>query len=153
MADAIDRFREKYDEAANGCWLWSAVRNRDGYGSFWTGERRPRRPDGRRGTPIMVLAHRWSYQHFVGPIPDELNVLHRCDTPACVNPDHLFPGTQAANVHDCEQKGRRNQCHLHKLTEAQIEEIRERYTGAYGELAALGREYGVSYTTIRHHLR
>lgn len=149
---ADERFHSKYTITEAGCWEWTGVRNRDGYGSFWTGERFPGR-DGKRGGPVMVLAHRWSHERFVSEIPSGLYVLHTCDTPCCVNPEHLFLGTQADNVRDCAAKGRRNQRHLHKLTEAQIEEIRERYTGEYGQLAALGREFGVAYTTIKHHLQ
>lgn len=103
---ALERFEQKYGIAPSGCWLWQAATNKDGYGSFWSGAYRF---DDRAAGPIMVLAHRWSFEHFVGLIPDGLNVLHHCDTPACVNPAHLFLGTQLDNVRDCAAKGRRNQ--------------------------------------------
>lgn len=102
------------------CWVWSGAKLRGGYGSFWSGEYI--RGDYRNG-PVMVQAHRWSYQHFIGPIPDGLNVLHHCDTPACVNPQHLFAGTQRENVDDATAKRRR----LRKLTPETILRIRETY--------------------------
>lgn len=55
-----------------------------------------------------VKAHRFSYERTNGPIPDRMCVLHRCDTPLCVNPAHLFLGTQHENVLDRERKGRGN---------------------------------------------
>lgn len=78
-----------------GCWLWTAMKFRNsGYGLFyWT-----------RVKPIG--AHRASFIFFNGAIPDGLSVLHRCDVKPCVNPAHLFAGTQADNVRDMSAKGR-----------------------------------------------
>lgn len=107
MTPTRARFTAKYRaDPATGCWLWTAGKNRDGYGSFWSGVYRHEHP---KRSPIMVLAHRWAYEQLVGEVPDGLCVLHACDTPACVNPDHLFVGTQGDNVRDCAAKGRRNQ--------------------------------------------
>lgn len=153
VTTAPARFRASFTVDATGCWLWTRALNSDGYGTFWSGARRAPREDGRRGTPVTVLAHRWSYQFFNGPIPDGHNVLHKCDTPGCVNPDHLFSGTQKDNVADCAAKGRRNQVRYRKLSAAIHDEIRERYRTEDVSQSQLAREFGVAQPTISHIVR
>ncbi len=80
-------------EPMSGCWLWLRARIPEGYGHIAV--------DGKN-----LGAHRVSYETFVGPIPDGLWVLHRCDTPPCINPRHLFLGTHKQNVADSAAKGR-----------------------------------------------
>lgn len=72
-------------DGAGSCWMWTGATT-TGYGSFAVHHSQGR-----------VLAHRFSYEHFVGPIPNGLVLDHICQTPLCVNPDHLRPVTQADN--------------------------------------------------------
>jgi hypothetical protein len=89
----LDRFNKKISKVTSGCWEWNACRFDDGYGRFVVNAK-------------VVLAHRMSYQIHVGVIPDNLLVLHKCDNPPCVNPEHLFVGTHQDNTDDMIAKGR-----------------------------------------------
>lgn len=96
----LDRLLEKIDRKNfNDCWYWSGKRNANGYGVMGIGSRTDK-------TRKMALAHRVSFELFKGEIPDGHFVCHTCDKPSCVNPDHLFSGTQFDNMQDCAQKGR-----------------------------------------------
>lgn len=79
------------------CWLWTGTKYRGGYGHFgrWIDNRWK-----------MYKAHRYSYEYFNADIPEGYMVCHRCDTPACVNPKHLFVGTAQDNMKDKMDKGR-----------------------------------------------
>lgn len=87
---AVDRFAAKVALAPSGCLEWMGSTNPGGYGSFAA---RPTSVDSKR-----VMAHRWSYEHHVGPIPSGLDLDHLCRNRKCVNPAHLEPVTRSENV-------------------------------------------------------
>lgn len=150
MRDAAERFWEKVNKTET-CWLWTANKNNMGYGLFRPG-----------GLASKRLAHRISYEMENGPIPEGMCALHRCDTPACVNPAHIFLGTKKDNVADMDAKGRRvigwnpnNKPPIYKgsknpqakLTEEKVLEIRARLaSGAF--VRALAREFRVDRKTL-----
>lgn len=115
-----------------GCWLWTNKRDRDGYG-FMRGRR----------------AHRVSYEIHIGPIQDGLCVLHRCDTPSCVNPDHLFADTQLANMADMHAKGRNGGFGARsKLSDADVASIKRIYADGDRNQYEIAKDFGVTQSTI-----
>lgn len=93
----IERFSEKVDrKGPDECWLCTAAVNNKGYGLIGNGKKPSK----------QVLAHRLAYQLHYGAFDETLHVLHRCDTPRCCNPKHLFLGTHKENMADCKAKGR-----------------------------------------------
>lgn len=90
----MDRFSQGYmPEPNTGCWLWAKACKDNGYGMTYLNR-------------SAITAHRCSWILNRGPIPIGMCVCHKCDTPACVNPDHLFLGTNRDNINDCQRKGR-----------------------------------------------
>lgn len=122
----------------HSCWLWLGAKNKNGYGVF-----------------SSKLAHRLSWSFFNGTIPTNLCVLHKCDVRNCVNPDHLFLGTQQENISDMISKGRQkfltHTCGVKHwnslLTKEEVKEIRtERSNGA--RILWLAKKFNVSSATI-----
>lgn len=136
------RFKSKFTPSDAGCWEWHARRNEHGYGIFVIGHAK------------AYLAHRVSFEHFHGAIPEGRHVLHRCDNPCCVNPEHLFSGTQADNVRDMIEKGRHVAKGMNgvansqaKLTPEIAQKIRASYIPRKVTLRELASRYGVSQAT------
>lgn len=123
-----ERFEEKFTKTPSGCWLWMGAKLPSGYGQFLY-EGRPHNP-----SRIAWLIYR-------GEFPGQQDVLHKCDTPSCVNPDHLFLGDQSANMVDMIHKGRSRTT---KLTVKDIPIIRADTRPA----SVLARAYGVRRDTI-----
>ena len=119
-----------------GCWEWTAKKNCWGYGQITVSNRRNK------------LAHRISYELRHGPIPDGLWVLHRCDNPGCVNPDHLFLGTHEDNMADRSAKDRHFHGETHpmaKLTDVDVRQIRSTTGVTQREIA---EQFGVNRSVI-----
>lgn len=138
----VSYFRERSDiDDATGCWVWKMARNTSGYGAVNRGDR-------------TIAAHRQSYICATGTdVPRGIDVCHRCDNRACVNPAHLFAGTRQDNMRDCANKGRikvpslsGEACPAAKLSADQVRSIRSDVRSA----RALGRLYGVDRATIQH---
>lgn len=103
------------------CWPWTAHTNNQGYGMIGVET---------RGVFHKALSHRIAWEMQNGPIPEGLKVLHRCDTPLCVNPRHLFLGTMKQNTEDMVAKGRSARGVKHgsaKLTPDEVLVIRNEY--------------------------
>lgn len=92
--DEKKRFMSK-TQRRGGCWIWTDAPDKDGYGKF------------QLASGPTERAHRTAWRLFHGEIPPKMHCLHTCDTPACVNPKHLWLGTQADNIADMIAKGRR----------------------------------------------
>lgn len=163
--DPLARFFQHVSKSPDpdGCWLWTGAKFHNGYGSF------------RANSNKQVRVHRWAYEHFTGPIPPGFLVCHRCDNRACVNPVHLFVGTQRDNIADMLAKGRgpdrapnmrylpkaqavlRAHPELHargervslaKLTAEQVRTIRRRYAAGGVTIVELGEDFHVTFSTI-----
>lgn len=142
-----ERFWAKVDKSGE-CWEWRAGHDTSGYGSFGINRRDTRK------------AHRFAYECLVGPIPVGLQVLHHCDNRPCVNPAHLFLGTNADNVADKVAKGRQargksypshhpagEEHGMARLTAAQVAEIRRLHAAGHS-YRVLAAQFSVDYTHI-----
>ena len=134
---------------STGCWIWTGCRNWFGYGTIKIPITKPNGMAGKK----TVSVHRLAYKEFVGEIAGGLHVLHRCDVPACFNPEHLFLGTPQDNVADMISKGRVGRVvgtdnASSKLKNEDVMEIRRVYAGRTETQGALAERYGVA----RHHI-
>lgn len=159
--DMYHRFWSKVSKTQS-CWVWTASKNADGYGSFAISR-------------VTHRAHRVAWILTNGEIPDGLQVLHRCDNPSCVNPDHLFLGTVRDNSRDMITKGRQwyqkdpvraRRARIRnlprycgeanpaaKLTREAAEEIRRLHGQGGQTKAGLARQFGVSESCVRFILK
>lgn len=136
---ATERFW-RYVEKTAECWNWTGSLDASGYGSIH-GDLRE-----------TLRAHRlaWEIKHRRS-VPSGMHVCHSCDNRKCVNPDHLFLGTNADNVADKVKKGRQSTIHLYgeahgaaKITEAQARQIK----AATGTMREIGSRYGISPASV-----
>lgn len=133
----IDRFTEKV-EKTDGCWIWKAADNGNGYGAFSISRGRAK------------TAHRVAYEMAIGPIPKGMSVCHHCDNRRCVNPSHLFLGTLEDNMRDMVSKDRQakgesnGQCVLTAMLACQARAERKRGR----KLREIARDLGVSQSCV-----
>jgi hypothetical protein len=133
------------------CWIWTGHKLVSGYGLISL--------NGIRGPTI--LAHRMSWEIHNGEPLGKRKACHHCDNPPCVNPEHIFAGSQRDNIMDMVRKKRQNfennvrgeRCHLSKLKEQQVIEIRNSIPSSGRGSARIARKYGVSRDLIRLILR
>jgi len=129
-------------EPNSGCWLWIRALDISGYGSIPVGHTSRKNGNER--------ANRFSWKLHKGEIPKGMLVLHRCDVPSCVNPDHLFLGTSKDNYDDMVAKGRKAKFDYTKVTKLSwdnVESIR-RYKQEGRSGRELASQYGVSPALI-----
>lgn len=134
MSLNIKKMFESYFTRGLGCWIWQGNKLKEGYGRFCF-------------NGMKTRAHRFSYELYCGPIKNGLLVCHSCDTPACVNPEHLWLGTTKENIRDAASKNRLSHGESHKsskITKKTAYEIRGEYARKSIGQEELARKYGVS---------
>lgn len=137
----IKRFLSYVSIQPNGCHLWTGATRQSGkYGVFWDGKK-------------YVSSHRFAWEVANGEIPTGKLILHKCDVPSCVNPAHLYAGTQSENILDAVSRGRLNRTTRARgersgraiLSEQQAVEI----LASKERIATLAKRYGVHWMTIK----
>lgn len=138
----IERFWDQVDiKSIEECWTWMGYKNKKGYGRFGI------------TSYNKYLSHRYCWTICCGDIPLGLFVLHKCDNPSCVNPMHLFLGTNSDNMIDCSNKDRSNKPRgennpSHKLKTIDIINIRKQYISGEYSQRQLAKMYNIHQTTI-----
>ena len=129
VKERISNNSEKLTES--GCWIWMNSLDGSGYGQISTNSK-------------IKRAHRVSYSEFIRDIPEGMLVLHRCDTPSCVNPSHLFLGTHQDNMRDKAEKGRASRMGAPKLNEDDVRYIRS----SSAKNITLAKKFNVTHQAI-----
>lgn len=140
MTNFQNRFWAKVSRSES-CWEWTASLDGSGYGWFSVSSR-------------MLRAHRVSWEIAFGEIPGRLQVLHRCDNRRCVNPNHLFLGTNSDNIADRMSKGRKSGASgsrngRSKLSEQSVSEIKSQLEKGLTQ-ADIAKAHGVSQSCISY---
>ncbi len=150
LGTAEEKFWQSIHKSDSGCWVWTESYNGRGRPVIYSSAK-----EVRNGERHQWLSHRWAYQHFRAPIQSEELVCHTCDNIKCVNPDHLFTGTQDDNMKDMVSKGRSNHPVGEEngraiLTEEAVRDIRancKKWSKTHGAFV-YAKKYGVGSGTI-----
>ena len=130
MARAFNLFELCEPVPESGCWIWLRAWNPDGYGKCTTKV---------NGELFQRKAHRFVYEQLVGPIPEDMVLCHRCNTRICVDPDHLYVGTQRQNIQQAVKQFRKG-----KLSREEAQYILD----SVRPPKILSKQFGVSTETI-----
>ena len=139
--DEDQRFHQKYIVQDNGCWIWQAGTSPNNKGVLYS--------KFSKDNGVTTSGHRFAYAKYVGEIKRGAYICHKCDTPLCVNPEHLFQSDHAGNMRDMVEKGRSHtgrgqRANASVLTDAQAAEIRS-LDLSQSKIAAI---YGISQTGV-----
>lgn len=142
------RFKVYYEvDEETGCWEWQNRLDEWGHGRIADGDK-------------QRYAHRVAYELEHGEIPDGKQINHACRNPSCVNPDHLYAGTQLENVHDeidagvwYDSRPKGEQVGTSKLTESEVAELKRRYRDEDISQLELGKQYGIGQTQVSRIVR
>lgn len=135
-----ERFMKRVEKQDNGCWNWTGSRHKEKWHGQW-----------RNKAGGIELTHRAAWRMFKCEIPEGMSVLHKCDNPICVNPSHLWLGTQSDNCHDMWRKGRAKPKTLlgekHGMSRLKLEQVIDIKTSKDSGIV-LAKKYGISPTTV-----
>ena len=135
MAQRKKTFDEQVIKSDDGHWYWTGRKDKDGYGKF--------RVDGKDNR-----AHRIAWERVNGPMPEGMQALHNCDTPPCVRPDHVFPGTNLDNMRDKMAKGRWWSRYVRPSRRKIDFEIARQIRAAAGTQIHIADQFGVSQQLV-----
>lgn len=132
-----EKIEQNYTVDGKGCWIWQGGKTNAGYGSINIGDKN------------TALVHRLAYELWVGKIPEGLFVCHHCDVRDCINPKHLFVGTNQDNIDDKVKKGRSGKgTRAPRLNESQVIEIKQMLIQAAWTHSEIAEMYDVDRNTI-----